>query len=434
MRTQTKSWLAWTMAVVLVAGACGTTASGPSGPVTRSKLARVIQPDAPSADVGELVDSKTAFALDLYAKLRTQPGNLTFSPESISTVLTMVSTGARGRTLAQTRAVLHLTLPPDRLYQAANALDLLLTSDRTKSTDITGDPLTLRIANSMWAQRGYPFLSDYLDILARDFGAGMNLSDFQHDAEGERAKINGWVDTKTNGKIRNLIPTGMLNDLTRMVLVNAVYFKASWLRPFDPTSTKPAPFHPSPGGDVNVAMMHASGKLAYASGDGWQAVDLPYIGDASMTFLVPDRATLPAFEQSLDPARLALIVRSLTEHPVDLTLPKFAVAQQTPLRDVLTAMGMNDAFEWPSNGQGADFTGMTGARVLYLSAVQHEATVTLDERGTEAAAATAGVFERVGGLATSPVTLSIDRPFIFLIRDTKTGAILFMGRIMNPKG
>jgi serpin B len=434
MRPQTKIWMAWTMAVVLVAGACGTTARGLSGPATRSKLARVVQPDAPSADVGALVDSNTAFALDLYAKLRTQPGNVAFSPQSISTALTMVSTGASGRTLAQTRSVLHLTLPPDRLYQAANALDLLLTADRTKPNDGTGDPLTLRIANSVWAQRGYPFLSDYLDVLARDFGAGMYLSDFRRDAEGERVKINGWIDAQTNGKIRDLIPKGTLDDLTRMVLVDAVYFKASWVRRFDASSTKSAPFHPSAGADVDVAMMHASENLVYASGEGWQAVDLPYIGDASMTLLVPDRATLPAFEQALTPSRLATIIRSLTEHPVDLTLPKFSVAQQTPLKDVLTAMGMTDAFEPPANGQGADFTGMTGAPVLYLKSVLHQATVTVDERGTVAAAATAAVFETTGALLAPPVTLVVDRPFIFLIRDTKTGAILFMGRVTNPQG
>jgi serpin B len=161
-------------------------------------------------------------------------------------------------------------------------------------------------------------------------------------------------------------------------------------------------------------------------------VDLPYIGDASMTLLVPDRATLATFEQSLDPAKLAAIVGALTDHRVDLMMPKFDVRQKTALNDVLRAMGMTDAFEPPSNGQGADFTGMTQARELYVSAVQHQATVTLDERGTEAAAATAAVIGTTSAPAAPPVTLIVDRPFIFLIRDTKTGAILFMGRVTNP--
>lgn len=421
------------LAITIAADACSDGGSShEGGAVVRSKLARVTKPDVAPADLHASVAGDTAFALDLYQQVRTQGGNLAFSPASISAALSMASVGARGATLDQMRSVLHLTLPGDRLHAALNALDLALTEPRPKPEDAEGDPLTLSIANAIWGQAGYPFLSDFLDVLARDYGAGMHVADFARDADAVRSKINAWVADRTNHKIRDLVPKGVLDDLTRLVLVNAVYFKGSWLAPFDPKDTADGPFHPLTGDDVTVTMMRESEHLPYTSGDGWQAVDLPYIGGASMTLLVPESGRLDAVEQSLDPALLATIASGLQERTVNLAMPKFDVRRQLALGPTLQAMGMTDAFKAPPGPGTADFTGITRRNELFVTDVVHEATVVVDERGTEAAAATAVTVGTTAAPGGQPVTLTIDRPFLFLIRDTSTGVILFMGRVTNP--
>lgn len=400
--------------------------SSPTADIAQSKVNRETKPSVTTAATQTLVDGNNAFAFDLYRLLPASDANRILSPFSISLALAMTYAGARGETEAQMTNVLHFS--GQDIHPAFNALDLELAA-RGRSATNDPVPFQLNIANAVWAEQTYPFRQEFLDTLALNYGAGMNLADFKSDYEAQRAKINLWVEKQTQDKIKDLLAKGTLNANTRMVLVNAIYFKADWLSEFDPNATHDAPFHLLDGSETQVKMMgDFFSSVPYASGDGYQAIELPYAGEtAAMTILVPDEGNFAAFESMLDAAKLNEILGTLQPSSVQLGLPKFKFESQFSLPDQLSALGMTDAFD-PAL---ADFSGMTGTHDLFISDVIHKAFVAVDEKGTEAAAATISIMEQVMAPASN-ITLTIDRPFIFIIRDNVSGQILFIGRVVNP--
>jgi len=395
--------------------------------VAQSNLARVTNPDVPPQDLQELVHGNSAFAFDLYHALRKEEGgNLFYSPFSISIALAMTWAGARGKTEQEMADVLHFTLPQERLHPAFNALDLELAR---RGQGKEGEGFRLHIVNAIWGQRGFRFLTEFLDTLACNYGAGLRLLDFKSDPEAARKVINDWVSDQTEGRIRDLIPPGAIDFLTRLVLANAIYFNAAWAEPFDKNLTADGPFYLLDGSQVMVPMMRQTAQFGYMKGDGFQAVELPYEGEElAMVILLPDKGRFEEFEDSLDAKRVEEILSNLTYQEVTLKMPRFRVESAFNLARTLAAMGMPSAFQ-PDQ---ADFSGMDGARDLYIGAVLHKAFVSVDEAGTEAAAATAVVI-KVTALPAPSVELTVDHPFIFLIRDQPTGTILFVGRVVNPK-
>jgi serpin B len=324
--------------------------------------------------------------------------------------------------MAQT---LHTAFPQQRLHPAANALDQALSS-----RGAADDGFHLEIANSIWGQQGFAFQPEFLDTLATNYGAGLRLLDFKTAPEPSRATINTTIAQQTHDKITDLLPAGSIDANTRLVLANAIYFNAKWTAPFAKESTRDGAFNPEQGGAVTTPMMTTQASYAYMSGQGYQAIALPYRGGVSMLALVPDAGQLTAFEAGLDEARLQSILDGLANRLVLLTLPKFEYhSNSISLRSQLIALGMADAFD-PS---AADFSGMDGQRDLFIGDGYHKAMVRVDEEGTEAAAATAVNMQATSALVDPPLNLTIDRPFIFLIRDDTTGALLFMGRMVNPK-
>ncbi|MBE0411737.1 MAG: serpin family protein, partial [Anaerolineales bacterium] len=358
--------------------------------IALSNLSRDTNPAVPDSQLSDLVAGNTVFALDFYQAVRQQGGNLFYSPFSLSLALAMTYAGARGETAEQMAEALSFILAAQQLHPAFNALDLELARRGTEPVDVEGEtqPFQLNIANSAWAQDDYPFLEEYLDILALNYGSGIHLVDYMQDAEAARQAINDWVSEMTEGKIEDLIPEGALDFYTRLVLANAIYFKANWYFPFDEDLTTDGVFHLLNGEQVVVDMMSHSlpEMMRYTQGNGYQAVQIPYVGgEVAMTVLIPDEGNFSEFEASLDAGLLAAIMDDLEYQSVQLTMPKFEFESEFLLKDVLREMGMPAAFE-PGL---ADFSGMDGSRDLYIDEVIHKAYVGVDEEGTEAAAATA---------------------------------------------
>jgi len=388
---------------------------------------RVTLPNVAASDLAELVQGNSAFAFYLYQALQAEDGNLFYSPYSISLALAMTYAGARTETEKQMADTLHYTLPQDRLHPAFNALDLELASrgQGAKGKDEKG--FRLNIANAIWGQQDYQFLTTFLDVLAENYGVGLNLLDFFNAPEESRITINKWVSEKTEGKIEDLIPEDAIQKWTRLVLTNAVYFNAAWLNTFDENMTHDGVFHLLDGSEVTVPLMRQTAAFGYAKGEGYQAVELPYDGrELSMVILLPDAGQFEKFEGLLDYNYAENIIGDLAYKSVDLTMPKFKFESSFKLKDTLSAMGMPIAFS-----DSADFSGMTNIESLKIESVFHKAFVSVDEAGTEATAATAVVVVPVG-MPEEQVKVNIDHPFIFLIRDIKTGTIVFVGRVMNP--
>jgi serpin B len=296
--------------------------------------------------------------------------------------------------------------------------------------DDAGEPFELSIANSIWAEKTYEFLDPFLETLALNYGAGARLVDFIDDSEGARTAINAWVSAETNGRIPELIPQGIIDAMTRLVLTNAIFFKASWAEPFPETLTEDGDFHLVSGETVTASMMHSSGSqgLLYAEDEDFQAVELPYAGDEmAMLVILPAEGRFADFEAGFDADELAEIVASLELEEVSVVFPKFEFSSDLPLKQVLTDLGMPAAFE-PGV---ADFSGMDGTRDLFIQDVLHKAFVAVDEEGTEAAAATA-VVVGVTSAPAEPKLFEANRPFLFLIRDRVTGTVLFVGRVLDP--
>ena len=392
----------------------------------RSDLARVTTPAATDSDLTELVGGNSAFAFDLYHALGEKEKNLFYSPYSISVALAMTYAGARGETESQMADALRFRLSQDRLHSSLNSLDIKLAS-RGEG----GDGFRLSIANAIWGQQGYRFLPGFLDVLALSYGAGLRPVDFVEAPERSRATINDWVADRTEDRIKDLIPDGAIDVDTRLVLTNAIYFKAAWESQFEEGSTVERAFNLLDGGVVQTPMMTQTTVFGYAGGDGYLAIDLPYKGnEMSMAILVPDAGEFSNFAASLDADLVSRALAEMSARHVQLTMPLFKFESQLSLNETLKAMGMPNAFD----GSSADFSGMNGVSCmdnptcLRITDVVHKAFVAVDETGTEAGAATGVMF----GMESMPKQVVIDRPFIFLIRDMETGAILFVGRVMDP--
>ena len=417
----------------------------PAAEIAMSDLPRV---PAPAAEAVKAAAAINAFGLDLYRRAGTAGGNVVLSPTSIAVALAMARAGARGETAAQMDLVLR-SAGADQLADAMNALDAALTTRSGTFNDLDGNPLdvTLQIANAAYMQGGMAVEQPFLDALASRFGTGVRLADFAADPQAARQVINAWVKRQTEARIPELLQPDDVTTLTRFALVNAIYLKAPWLNPFETKDTASGRFTRADGSRVSVPMMHLESSglgptFPVATGTGWSAVRLPYLGSQSaqdgidelaMTIIVPD--DLAAFENGLTAARLADLTSTKEEgglmgrHKVNLTLPRFSIDTRFDLKQALKAMGMPLAFD-----PQADFTGIaTLPGGLYIGHVIHQANIDVDERGTEAAAATA-VARLTGGPGdtSKPVVVNADHPFLFVLTDVSTGAVLFMGRVADP--
>lgn len=377
--------------------------------------ARDTTPDVSSDDVSSVARADAQFALDLFRELAGgSDENLVIGPHSIWTALAMVWAGARGETAAEMADVLHFDRPLDEVTPLLNALDLALVSRNEQGA------VDLRLANQVFAEPGLPLLDDYLATLTRDFGAPLAELEFS-DPESARRVINDWAADRTNDRIKELFPPGTITPASVMVLCNAISMDAAWTYLFDPTLTTHEPFHRQDGAVVLVPTMHFNLYLPLASEDDFQAVELPYgKGDLSMVVILPK--DLDSFVREVDPDRLQRIFDAISEQGIHLSLPRFSFSSEVDLDETLQRLGIRSAY-----GQTADFSGMTGGRGLFLDTVQHEAFIEVDEEGTEAHAATGAAM----AVSHGP-TITIDRPFFFVIRDRPTGAILFVGRVTDP--
>jgi len=398
------------------------------GELLISDTPRDTSPDVTQEQLALLVEGNSAFAFELYQALRAEEeGNFFYSPHSISVALAMTYAGARGLTEEQMADTLHFLLEQEGLHPAFNWLGMELEKRGEGAAGKDGDGFRLNIVNAIWGQKDYEFLSEFLDILAENYGAGLRPLDFIKAPEQSRITINDWVSEQTEGKIEGLIPQGLIHSLTRLVLTNAIYFNAAWQYPFEEEMTKDRPFYLLDGSKVAVPMMGQTENFGYTEGEGYQAAELPYDGrELSMVILLPKTDNFKSFEGSLDYQRMDSLIKALEYRRVNLTMPKFEFESEFRLSDTLSAMGMPVVFS-----SSADFSGMTGNRELFIQEVIHKAFVSVDEAGTEAAAATAVIMPT----AMPPgelVEVTVDRPFIFLIRDIETGTILFFGRVMNP--
>lgn len=384
---------------------------------------------APSKDdLARLARGNNAFAFDLYRGLGPRSGNLVVSPASVTTALAMAWGGARGETAAQMARVLHFEDTPETVMRASGRLAAEL-QDPAR-------PILFRIANRLFGEKTYRFEPAYLEATKAALGAALEPVDFKHATEAARLLINGWVEEKTEKRIRNLIPDRGVNRETRMVLVNAIYFLGDWEEPFRKEATTAQPFAVSATQKKDVSTMRTVEHFRFAAREGLKALELPYKGgQMSMLVLLPDAVDgLAALEGSLTAERLDAIVASLAHARVSVSLPRFTIDPSAglPLRDVLQALGMRDAFS-PDH---ADFTLMANpparADRLFISQVFHKAFVKVDEKGTEAAAATAVVMERAGSMPQKTEEFKADHPFLFFIRDDSSGMILFMGQVTDP--
>jgi serpin B len=390
-----------------------------------------VAPEAPMDETTRFARSSNAFGFDLYRRLEATPGNQVVSPASISLALAMTWGGARGQTAAQMKQVLHFEGAPGPVAQAAGAQSRMLV-DPTR-------PLVFRVANRLFGEKTFRFENAFLEATRAAFGAGLEPFDFRRAPEAARQAINRWVEAETEKRIRDLVPAGGVDGETRLVLVNALYFLGDWHQPFAKESTSPAPFHVKAGLQRTVATMHATNTYRLARGpNGLLALELPYKGrQMSMLILLPQAQDgLPALEQSLDAAGLEAIVQGLALARVVVALPKFEIdpPQSLSLGDLLVSLGMRDAFD----RRKADFTGIANppdpADRLVISRVFHKAFVKVDEKGTEAAAATAVSMMRAGSAAPrdAPIVFRADHPFLFFIRDNASGVVVFMGRVADP--
>jgi serpin B len=399
----------------------------------RADVQRDTAPQVDPADQSALASGNAAFAFDLYQRLRSQDGNLIYSPYSISVALAMTFAGANGATAQQMADTLHFTLLQDKLHPAFNALGLALDSRNSIYDDpISGEKKTaiqLDIANALWAQAGYPFKQPFLDTLGRNYDAGVQEVDFINAPEPARQAINQWASEKTQNKIQEVIPQGSITPDTRLVLANAIYLNALWQFQFEETATQDEPFFLLDGSQVQAKMMRQQKRLGYASGDGYQAVDLPYWGgQLSMLAIVPDQSKFADFESTFDAARFEQVRGSVTPQLVNLGLPRFEFETSTNLSNLLKEMGMPEAFS-----DQADFSGMADDN-LAITDVLHKAYIKVYESGTEAAAVTAVVVGVTSAEIDEPINLTLDRPFMFVLYDHDSGAILFVGRVLNPAG
>ncbi len=367
----------------------------------------------------------------LYGELGTTEGNLALSPYSVAVALAMTQNGARGKTLAEMTDVLG-GVEPERLNGGLNALTSYVESLAGTKEKLDGKKgeIALRAANQLFGEQTMTFEKPFLDTLAREYGAGLRAVDFVGDTEGARVAINDWTAERTEDRIEELIPSGVLDALTRLVLVNALYLKAPWEEHFVKELTTDKAFHLLDGSTVKVPMMSLqTGVGHYGKGDGWQTLQLPYAGrELAMSIVLPDEGRLEDVEAEIAGGALPTMLASVQPEMVDVSLPRWTFRTEASLADVLSALGMTTPFD----ANAADFSAMTTEAKLFISAVLHQTFIAVDEEGTEAAAATAVVMSESSLPQYVPFT--VDRPFLFVIHDIEHGTPLFLGRVADPRG
>jgi serpin B len=401
-------------------------------------LCALLSPGAFAQEGGasEVVAGNTAFALDVYAAVRLDAdGNLIISPYSISQALAMTYAGAGGETAAQMAETLSFGLPQPALHEAFGGLNADLVARGTAEDDPEAGQAAraLRIANALWGEQTYPFSQSYNAQLEQYYGAGLHQSDFVNAPEETREEINDWVADQTEDRIQDIVPEGAITSETRLVLANAIYFYGGWQNTFESSATHDGEFFLLDGTTVTGPFMFQRVHLPYARGDGFQIIEFPYADSGfSFSVILPDEGRFEAFEDGLDADTLNAAIGQLAYTEVLVYLPKFEFDFDASLSGTLQTMGMADAFD----PMGADFSGMvegTPPEPLYIGDVLHKAFISVDEIGTEAAAATVVLMPGAAAPApTEPPDVRIDRPFIFAIRDTRTSTLLFVGRVMNP--
>ncbi len=374
-----------------------------------------------------------AFGIDLYQRVAaaSPEANVFLSPVNIASALRMTAEGAKGETLEGMRTALHMVDPdaPDSyiempFHEFLNALQPTPKGEKES-------PLTLTMAQALWLQKDYPFEKSYVAKVQRDYLANATPLDFGKAAEAT-ATINEWVEKRTNERIKELIPDGAVDGNTKLVLTTAIYFLGTWAEPFEKGVTKEEPFTLASGEAVDVPIMRDEKRAGYLDGEGFKLLALPYKGgDVSMVILLPDDADgLAALEAGLTADRLDGWLGEARSQKVNVYLPRFEMTVPTTLNDPLKAMGMTLAFD----PREADLTGISTAEPrLYISDVLHKAFVKVDERGTEAAAATAVIVAAGSAQMEEPPTFRADHPFLFAIRHEGTGTLLFLGRVMDPR-
>ncbi len=421
-------WL-FAIFVFCMAAACSSDSGNSGQTVARSALARDMAPQVSDEELAAVVSGNTEFALKLFPLLDENPNNNTFfSPHSITQAFALLAPGARGTTLSEIERVLSFPLPQDRLNPTFNKLDLLL-AGKTTGVVLSGGLQMPKLsnANAVWGQQGFAILPAYLDTLAVNFGAELHIVDFINSTEASRQTINSWVEEQTNKRIKDLIPSGRVSTDTRFVLTNAVWFKANWALQFPKNGTRDRAFINRDGSSSSVPFMQQVFMVPYAHVAGCQAVDIPYAGhDLSMLVLMPDAGTPDEFLASLTPSILSDITNQLTTKMIDFSMPKFTFTKAASLVESLQSLGMAEVFDRIRS----DLSGIDGRRALYVAGVFHKAFIGVDEDGTEATAATAIVAEPPS-VPSPELALTVDHPFIFLIRDRQTGWILFMGKVVS---
>jgi len=391
----------------------------------RSDLARDPTPDVDPDDSADLAAGNHEFALALLNELDAG-GNLLISPLSIRTAFSMCYAGAVGQTAAEMELALKYGLPQARLHPAWNALDLALDS-RNDPGDEDNPPIELYLTNAVWGRLGYPFEQDYLDLLAVHYGAGVYEIDFLDAPEASRLAINEWVADETRRRILDLLPPGSIDATTAVVLTNALYFKAPWSDPFSTDMTAEADFHLLDGSTTSVQMMTKTEGFAYYEDETCRALELPFRrDDLSMVLLLPDAGGFADFVAALDVEKLDAILDGLTWSGVEVFLPRFSFESTCRLKGILQGMGMELPFT-----PAADFSGMTQNDQLWIAEAYHKTFIAVDEKGTEAAAATA-ITMIDSSVPDGDYVFRADRPFLLLILDRPTQTILFLGRVLEP--
>ncbi len=416
--------------LIAVAAACASASAAtmpPGAPVGSSKPR--ITRNAPAPDLHSLVASETQFGLDvLHALVSAAPSkSLVFSPTSVTAALAMAYGGSAGTTRDAFDRVLHQALPEPAFHRATNTLERLLASRGSTARGTGGQPFRLDVTNQLFAERRATFLPSYLDLLAQEYGAGARLLDFRSAPDAARVAINDWVLRKTAGHIQDLLAPGFVTPDTRGVLVNAIYFDAAWAKPFEGSQTRPAPFHLLDGGTATVEMMR-SARIATQSAtvDGVEVVSIPYDGhEVSLMILMPTSGSFADWERAVGADDIARYAAARRPEDLRLSMPRFTTRTSTSLSGTLKGLGLAVAFS-----DQADFSRMSRTERFLVTEVVHQAIIIVDERGTVAAAAT-GI--GVGTTAMPPPArpVVIDRPFLYLIRDEATGAVLFLGRYVG---
>ena len=411
--TWTKSALTFLMLTVMFA----------AGHVASAERARPDQ--ATVAQQREAGQAANAFAVDMYQQFAGEEGNIFFSPFSVSTALGMTSAGAKEQTLDEMLMALRWTADgkPAPMHEQTGTLLASL-----NKAGEAGD-FQLAVANRLWVQEGYQFLKPCLDLVEKHYGADPEAVDYTSDAEGARKKINTWVEEQTSDRIKDLIPSGALTPLTRLVLTNAIYFKGDWVHQFDKKNTKAMSFLAKPGKSSDVPMMYQKEKFSYREDETAQVLTMPYAGRRlAMTVILPkEKNGLAALEKNMTAKQLTQWLSPSGRRDAKVWLPKFKMDYSKTLNEPLQAMGMKRAFDIP--GGSADFSGMTPKPELYITAVVHKAFVEVNEEGSEAAAATGVIMATRAAMRPQPVVeFKADHPFLFVIKDNISGAVLFMGR------